>query len=267
MQFSKEPSSLNTSRKGNAGFTLIELAIVLIVIGFILTAVVKSNSLITDASILNFSANPVHQLQADAMTYYSKTGQFPGYTLVGNSVEGALWEMWNLGMKDVAQLNIPFVTTGGTSSSDLLCVAMGNIPVQNSDNTVSNYPVMLIFPVNLSAYTGISVSNWTPNTLNYVTRLKTIIDGNQNPLGASYNNNNWGSVGALRFYGGGLGFSFQFNSFLAVNGHSSSTIPYDVFFSSSPTFNSYYFNQSPSFALGKSGSSCPLFYFYYQQPY
>ncbi len=61
------------------GFTLIELAIVLVIIGIILGAVLKGQELINSAKEKNF-IQKLKQLAAAQYTYYDKYGHFAGDT-------------------------------------------------------------------------------------------------------------------------------------------------------------------------------------------
>ena len=63
-----------TSQKG---FTLVELAIVLVIIGIILGAVLKGQQLIFNAKVKRLQ-NQVKEMQAALYTYYDKYGYYPG---------------------------------------------------------------------------------------------------------------------------------------------------------------------------------------------
>jgi prepilin-type N-terminal cleavage/methylation domain-containing protein len=250
MDFSKA-FRLNSLRRNNAGFTLIELAIVLIVIGLILAAIVKSGDLINDAQISNFITNPVRRAEIDAMTYYTKTGTFAS----GNSTKGPLYNMFTAGVQDVINVRNPYTANGNS-----LALALGVINIKNTDGTYANYPVIVIEPVNVSSSGGISsVASWTTSTLNYAIRLKTVIDGNQN----------W-SAGAVRFWrynGNNIGVGF--NSLQTEIGSTNAQIiNYDGYVPNTvPDSSATDFTLAPSVALGKPGDANTLFYFYYQTPY
>ncbi|QZA78324.1 prepilin-type N-terminal cleavage/methylation domain-containing protein [Deefgea tanakiae] len=59
------------------GFTLVELAIVLVIIGLILGAAFKGKDLIDGAKVKNMSAQ-VNKMQAGFNTYFDKYGAYPG---------------------------------------------------------------------------------------------------------------------------------------------------------------------------------------------
>ena len=63
--------------KGQAGFTLVEMAIVLVVIGLILGAVLKGQELINNAKMKRFY-NLYRETLAAVYTYYDKYGKYPG---------------------------------------------------------------------------------------------------------------------------------------------------------------------------------------------
>ncbi len=68
------PKSLNSQK----GFTLIEMAIVLVIIGLILGAVLKGQDLIQNARIKKFITDAGKKFEVAAWTVYDRTGKFPG---------------------------------------------------------------------------------------------------------------------------------------------------------------------------------------------
>ena len=75
------------------GFTLVELAIVLVIIGIILGAILKGQELINNAKVKRLQ-NDLRGLEAAIWTFYDRTGRFPGdcdrngtidYTLTGTA--------------------------------------------------------------------------------------------------------------------------------------------------------------------------------------
>jgi prepilin-type N-terminal cleavage/methylation domain-containing protein len=65
------------SLKNHKGFTLVELAIVLVIIGIILGAVLKGQELINSAKIKR-AYNQQREIVAAVYSYYDKYGKFPG---------------------------------------------------------------------------------------------------------------------------------------------------------------------------------------------
>jgi prepilin-type N-terminal cleavage/methylation domain-containing protein len=65
-------------KKGNQkGFTLVELAIVLVIIGIILAGIIKGQELITNAKIKRLY-NAQKEIAAAIYTYYDRYGFYPG---------------------------------------------------------------------------------------------------------------------------------------------------------------------------------------------
>jgi len=63
--------------RGNEGFTLVEMAIVLVIIGIILGAILKGQELITNAKIKRLY-NQYREIMAAVYTYYDKYDRLPG---------------------------------------------------------------------------------------------------------------------------------------------------------------------------------------------
>ena len=59
------------------GFTLVELAIVLVIIGIILGAILKGTELINNAKVKRLQ-NDLRGLESAIWTFYDRTGRFPG---------------------------------------------------------------------------------------------------------------------------------------------------------------------------------------------
>ncbi|OSS42122.1 hypothetical protein DESAMIL20_1675 [Desulfurella amilsii] len=239
-------------RSKNAGFTLIELAIVLVVIGLIIAAVLKGEDLIQNARMLNFVTNPVQKTQVAAMTYYDRTGQFPSVA----GTKGPLYQMYQAGINGVLDIANPF-----TKGSNNFAVALGFL----SNNGV-NYPVIVIKPVNVSA-AGVPnrARAWTQADIAYAYYLKSRIDG------GSANNWKTGNVRMLN-----VNIPLTYNTSLATELTSTPAIQtnaYDVRI----TNKGVYTNNTNSFSdicvdpntnntsiVGSTGYT--LVYFYNQQP-
>jgi len=64
--------------RSNKGFTLVELAIVLVIIGIILGAVLKGQDLIHNARIKKFINDAGRKFEVATWTFYDRNGKFPG---------------------------------------------------------------------------------------------------------------------------------------------------------------------------------------------
>jgi prepilin-type N-terminal cleavage/methylation domain-containing protein len=244
-------------RSKNAGFTLIELAIVLVVIGLIIAAVLKGEDLIQNARMLNFVANPVQKAQVAAMSYYDRTGQFPSVvtatTTGGTTTYGPLYQMYQAGINGVLDIANPF-----TKGANNFAVALGFL----SNNGV-NYPVIVIKPVNVNA-SGVPTGarNWTQSDVAYVNYLKSRIDG-----GSA---NNW-KTGNVRIINANIGLTYGANTSLATEiGGNIQTNAYDVrigntgvYTNNTSLFSSICVDPNSTSIVGTSDT---LVYFYNQQP-
>jgi prepilin-type N-terminal cleavage/methylation domain-containing protein len=68
----------NSRRTGNqAGFTLIEIAIVMVIIGLLIGGVLKGQEMINNAKVKRVMKQ-ADELRAAIMTFYDKYGQYPG---------------------------------------------------------------------------------------------------------------------------------------------------------------------------------------------
>ncbi|WP_291493195.1 prepilin-type N-terminal cleavage/methylation domain-containing protein, partial [Desulfurella sp.] len=235
-------------RSKNAGFTLIELAIVLVVIGLIIAAVLKGEDLIQNARMLNFVTNPVQKAQVAAMAYYDRTGQFPAMT--GNTTNDSepLLEMYNAGIDGVLDLNNPF-----TKGSTQLGIVFSSIQDSNSGAT---YPVIVITPVTVTgtgASGSVTASNsWTTSAIAYANYLKSRIDGNSS---------SW-STGSVRFISTTSSPSFTSLQTEIQGSASSPTVTTNTFDGSVTLTSSALTGSSAVYATPTAGSSGILLYFY-----
>jgi prepilin-type N-terminal cleavage/methylation domain-containing protein len=69
--------TLTKSRKSQAGFTLVEIAIVLVIIGLLIGGVLKGQAMIQNAKVKRV-AKQMDELRAAVMSFYDKYGQYPG---------------------------------------------------------------------------------------------------------------------------------------------------------------------------------------------
>ena len=230
-------------RSKNAGFTLIELAIVLVVIGLIIAAVLKGEDLIQNARMLNFVTNPVQKAQVAAMAYYDRTGQFPSVSTTGG-IKGPLYQMYQAGIDGVLDLKNPF-----TQGSDSLGMALGTISVKGQDGSTANYPVIVIQPVTVSG-TTVTATSWTQSELGYANYLKSKIDGSTS---------SW-TTGNVRMLNSSITVTYKLLSGeITTNAPASTT--YDGYFTTpTTTYTSTNF-------VAPATQAYTLVYFYNQQPH
>jgi prepilin-type N-terminal cleavage/methylation domain-containing protein len=77
------------------GFTLVELAIVLVIIGIILGAILKGQELINNAKVKRLQ-NDLKGLEAAIWTFYDRTGRLPGDCNNDGTIEVSLTTMPSL---------------------------------------------------------------------------------------------------------------------------------------------------------------------------
>lgn len=86
-----EAGSFKTAHKrAQAGFTLVEIAVVLVIIGLLLGGVLKGQELITNAKVRSVTAS-FDSITTAYYAYQERTGRIPGMTSSGVSDE-AFWQ-------------------------------------------------------------------------------------------------------------------------------------------------------------------------------
>lgn len=100
-------------RRGMTGFTLVEMAIVLVIIGIILAGVMKGRDIVRGAQVKQFSQQFAQKWQTICQTYYDKTGQ-----------------QLNDGVVNGGSANVP----DGRMDGNAMVTATGNTIVQAAEN-------------------------------------------------------------------------------------------------------------------------------------
>ena len=80
--------SFPNMKKAGRGFTLVEMAIVLVIIGIILAGVMKGRDIVRGAQVKQFSQQFAQKWATIAQTYYDKTGQFLNDGAVNGNTAG-----------------------------------------------------------------------------------------------------------------------------------------------------------------------------------
>ncbi len=121
---SQNQNKKNTLLRNNKGFTLIEMAIVLVIIGLILGSVLKGKDLINSAKQKNFYTSFLKTWQLSVATYYDRTG----YLLGDGTLNGGTTATPN-GVFD----NISGATFGAPNGIDATLKKMGlEVPLTNT---------------------------------------------------------------------------------------------------------------------------------------
>jgi len=79
----------NLKSKGASGFTLVEMAIVLVIIGIILAGVMKGRDIVRGAQVKQFSQQFAQKWGTIAQTYYDKTGNVLNDGLANGGIANA----------------------------------------------------------------------------------------------------------------------------------------------------------------------------------
>jgi prepilin-type N-terminal cleavage/methylation domain-containing protein len=103
------------------GFTLVELAIVLVIIGIILGAILKGTELINNAKVKRLQ-NDLRGLEAAIWTFYDRTGRMPG-DCDGNGIigmgPGPGTSGAGLGFSSNPDPTVDYCASGTTSETDV----------------------------------------------------------------------------------------------------------------------------------------------------
>jgi len=109
-----------------SGFTLVEMAIVLVIIGIILAGVMKGRDIVRGAQVKQFSQQFAQKWATVAQTYYDKTGQFLNDGTANGGLAGAANGQMDGGVG--ARINAGVGTVAADSSIIGVCEAVGITP-------------------------------------------------------------------------------------------------------------------------------------------
>ena len=147
-----------TAAKNEKGFTLIELAIVLVIIGIIIGAVLKGQDLIENARHKKF-ANTVKQFEVLSWGFLDRKGYFPGDDNKDGKIEGNVYTA----LTSSGRFLDPPSTNAITLGSYTFYVWLGNDGTKN-----------IIAVTNTNAATATNLGN---EELAYMEAFDTSIDG------------------------------------------------------------------------------------------
>ncbi len=158
-------------RMGSLGFTLVELAIVLIIIGIIVGAVLKGQDLIQNARTKKFISK-VRSWEVAQWTFYDREGRFAGDSdRDGKIGDGSV-------KTDLTGANFINPPYEGSSGSETNTITMGSYTfyvffgTDNGQDTGKN--VMIICNSNDCS------TSFSSEQLTYIKALDTAFDGNAN---------------------------------------------------------------------------------------
>ncbi len=166
--------------KSNKGFTLIELAIVLVIIGLILGSVLKGKDLINSAKQKNFYSSFLKTWQLSVATYYDRTGY-----LLGDGIKNGGTAATTNGNFD----NISGANFGAANGIDATLKRVGlEVPTTNTANSgqfsfkgaYSGSQTINMYLYHLASHTDGTVDNrlWLTNMpTDLAIGLDKIIDG------------------------------------------------------------------------------------------
>jgi len=157
------------------GFTLIELAIVLVIIGIIIGAVIKGQDLIENARIKKFEAK-VKQWETAQWTFYDRKGRFAG----DGNANGTIGDNDGGNVKtDLINANFINPPYEGTSGNEENTITIGSktfyVFFGNDGNSTKVKNIMVI-----CADSQCNTDFTTADVLAYIESLDTAIDGTAN---------------------------------------------------------------------------------------
>jgi len=161
------------------GFTLIEIAIVLVIIGLIIGAAVKGRDLIQSGKQKKFYTNSLKAWEVAVVSYYDRTGQVLGDGTVNGGTAAATDGIFdNIGGANFGPINARLLAVGLT------------VPVSNTANTnqftykgqTSGNQTIILSLMNLNGNSFL----FTNMPTDLAIALDTIIDGSGNTSRGSF---------------------------------------------------------------------------------
>ncbi len=178
-----------TRRRSQAGFTLIEMAIVLIIIGIIIGAVVKGKDLVQSAKQKRFYTKFLKQWELSVLNYYDRTGNVLGDGLTNGGTNAT---------KDGRFDNISGANFGSANGIDATLKRVGlTVPVTNTSASgqytykgqFSGTQTITLWLYYLYSHTDGRYSNalyLTNIPTDLAVALDTIVDGEADPTAGSF---------------------------------------------------------------------------------
>lgn len=189
--------------KTKKGFSLVELAIVLVVIGILMGLAIKGKSLI-DAANLKADINKISRIQMAVNTYFTKYDRLPGMTAAGGNISDQL--VYNALVNEELLTYNDFVVSDGSYGYTIYWHFTGC----NTNNagflvpqTISSSNRLCIY-LNSTAAPGTITTTGaalTPAALGaYICAMETMVDDNNPRTGnGRFTTNETTGVGAANF--------------------------------------------------------------------
>jgi prepilin-type N-terminal cleavage/methylation domain-containing protein len=158
-------------RRNSAGFTLVEMAIVLIVIALIIGAILKGQDLIANARAKQFAAF-IRAGEIAQWSFYDRFGRFAG----DGDADGQI-EFWFLAGSDLEK---PIVALQAElrDFQETLSLGGSTYHVRYGYRTGTNEPILCVF--NVPGVIG-ATDTFSDNGITFAQAFDTIVDGQVDP--------------------------------------------------------------------------------------
>jgi prepilin-type N-terminal cleavage/methylation domain-containing protein len=154
-------------KSGEKGFTLVELAIVLVIIGIIIGAVMKGQDLITNARAKKF-VNAVKTWEISQWTYMDRKGRFAGDTDKNGKIgDGDV----KTDLVAASFVNPPYEGASGSEDNTITMGSMTFSVFFGLDTTTTGKNIIIICK-------DATCGDFTSEELVYIEALDTALDGN-----------------------------------------------------------------------------------------